>query len=298
MIKNILFALFTTMILSFSVLGDEEKYVKFTFDSAKKLTQHSSPSKGVLLMVGKNVSFSPEGVSGGCLSYASRSDSNIAKSVLTLPKKMFAANRFMISFKVKLQSQSIHLGRDMYLLSGNNLFIRYAVDRRAFEFGIRVGGRWSSVKTPLNKFVPRKEKWYDIAGGFDGSQIVLYLNGKVISKKSVEGDCPLTRLVVGACSWNKNLKCDGDFLMDDLVLSLSPQYPPQQIKRKKSHTKTKKKEKKKLNDKISVKNGGFSDRPFVLVPKTKRPPAMNGVVDNSWQGAAWVGIPSTGEMTM
>ena len=264
-------------------LNDKFILADYNFNDSGKLDKNCIV-KGSSLKCGPNVKYSSKGVSGGALDYTPRKDTLIKQTLLTLPQSIKQNKSFTIDFHVKMRSASIGFGRDMYLLGGTRLFFRYAIDRHAFDFGLNAGKKWFSVSTPLNKFTPKKNTWYHLVGVYDGSQISFYVDDKLIGSKKVEGEFNPYPVLIGTCGWSNNLKYEGDFLMDDLVISRSPVYVP-----KTNRSVADKKVSKPQKTKSVCK---FIERPFLVIPKISSAPSINGKpFGGEWEKAAWACNP-------
>lgn len=259
----------------------------YDFNDSSKLTKNTV-NKGSKLKCGANVKYSPKGLVGGALDYTPRQNTSIKQTLLTLPQSIKQSKSFTIDFYVNMRSKAVSFGRDFYLLGGTQLFFRYAIDRHAFEFGINTKKGWSAVCTPLNKFFPKKDVWYHLVGVFDGSQISFYVDDKLIGTKNVDGVFKPYPVFIGSCGWSNKLKYEGDFLIDNLIISKSPAYIPK-VKVIKTASAKKATTSKKLKKKSSCK---FTERPFLVIPKISSAPKIDGKpFGGEWEKAAWACNP-------
>lgn len=259
----------------------------YDFNNSSKLNK-SIVSKGSKLKCESNVKYSPKGFVGGALDYIPRRNASIKQTLLTLPQSIKQSKSLTIDFYVNMRSKAVSFGRDFYLLGGTQLFFRYAIDRHSFEFGMKTEKGWFAVCTPVNKFFPKKDIWYHLVGVYDGSQISFYVNDKLIGTKNVEGTFRPYPIFVGSCGWSNKLKYEGDFLLDNLIISKSPAYIPK-VKVVKTVSAKKATTSKKLKRKSICK---FIERPFLVIPKISSAPKINGKpFGGEWEKAAWACNP-------
>jgi len=58
--------------------------------------------------------------------------------------------------------------------------------RGSFRFGLVIDGKYNSIRTKPDTWFP--ENWYNIIGTYDGKSMKLYVNGKVLNNRTIEGE--------------------------------------------------------------------------------------------------------------
>ncbi|GGI56289.1 LamG domain-containing protein [Winogradskyella haliclonae] len=58
--------------------------------------------------------------------------------------------------------------------------------RGSFRFGLVINGKYNSIRTKPDTWFP--ENWYNIIGTYDGKSMKLYVNGKVLNNRTIEGE--------------------------------------------------------------------------------------------------------------
>lgn len=99
----------------------------------------------------------------------------------------------------------------------------YPKNNSSFKFGLSINGLLYQINTEPNSWIT--ENWYNIVGTYNGSQMRLYVNGKLLGKRNVKGvlDNYDTNLFIGKIP-HKEFYTPGEF--DDLRVFdkwLSPQ---------------------------------------------------------------------------
>ncbi|MBI3923644.1 MAG: hypothetical protein HY318_19650 [Armatimonadetes bacterium] len=251
----------------------------FHFDSGNDLTEETG--KGTRIVQGSTTTVEAEGRFAGALRIKPRKDTDTPASV-TLPEAGREPTNFSIDFWFKLKSDG-PFGRDMYLLSSGDCYFRYSVDRNALEFGVQPPTGWVGVATEKGKIMPAPDRWYHLAGTYDGSEVRLYVDGRLQGQAPARGELKQKGFILGACAWTKERASDLDGWIDELRFStiarpdFDPANAPQPPKGERP---------------VIAASARSPLHPFVLIPKTPTPPVLDGSPSGgTWEKAAWVGNP-------
>lgn len=196
----------------------------------------------------------------GALDYRPRIALTQKKPVLLLKKDFIRNGAFTISFDLTMRTDAPNFNRDMYILGGPNMFFRYTVDKRGLQFGVMQDSKWYVAGTPYGKFVAKKDANYRIKCVYDGTRVILSVDGKVLGETKAPAGFKPGNLFLGACGWSDDLKWEGDFAMKKLRLAAIPEYDAAPPKVQQEATAS-----------------GFEERPFAVIPKVSQPPPLNGV---------------------
>lgn len=211
----------------------------------------------------------------GFLDYRPRTDLAQKKAFLQLKKSFIRNGGFTISFDLIMRTNAPKFNRDMYILGGRNMFFRYTVDKRGLQFGVQQASKWYVAETPYGKFVAEKDKQYKVKCVYDGTKVLLSVDGQTLGSAEAPADFKPDDLYFGVCGWSDNLKWEGDFRLRNLHLAAAPEYDAAPIKTEQKITES-----------------GFADRPSAVIPKVIKVPSLKGIPrGGDWERAAVLGNP-------
>ena len=61
---------------------------------------------------------------------------------------------------------------------------------QCFKIGIQTRNGWAAVNTDKSKLSVSPNKWYRIAGSYDGSELRLYVDGNLMATIETRGPAP------------------------------------------------------------------------------------------------------------
>jgi hypothetical protein len=155
--------------------------------------------KGAVLSLGANAAI--DKTRGGSLKFTPRTKKSEPKTLLTHSVIGKALQSLTLELDVCIKVNGTYKG-DSYFICGRSLFVRFSVDRRNFEFGLNVNGKWNVVKTLKKSFNTMPNKWYKLKCTYDNGKMQLYIDNKLYDSKKIDGKIKLYSLVLGSISWS------------------------------------------------------------------------------------------------
>ncbi len=156
---------------------------------------------------------------GGSLRLDPRKDATDAKTLLKHPLDGKPLASFSIEADLCIDAPGTFAG-DSYFICGRFFFIRFAVDRRSFEFGLNVNGKWNVAKTVKKDFMPRPNKWYKIKCDYNNGVMRLSIDGRQYDSKKIKGPVKLSTFVLGSIAWsNRKPSAEHNGWLDSIKLN-------------------------------------------------------------------------------
>jgi Concanavalin A-like lectin/glucanases superfamily/Calcineurin-like phosphoesterase len=154
---------------------------------------------------------------GGCVGISSK-EAEIPDGPFTIEGRLLAR-----SFR----------GRRPFLAKSENSEYCLFVNKGIPEFSVHLDGRYLSAKT--KKPLLQTERWYHIAGVYDGGELRLYVDGRLVARQSAKGAGKRTRnrhpLFIGADPNRKGLPVDRlQGRIDDVRLSRGARYAGERVR--------------------------------------------------------------------
>lgn len=139
-------------------IDDSNTLALFHFDEASpNLWKDTVEARAAITPEPSGV-FDQNGRFGGALRIFPRKEKTEKQPVLVLSNTAGIKDVFSIEVWVKFQGaqgNSPMIGRDVYVIGGQNCFIRYSVDRNTIEFNVQSNKGWIGSVTSKDKFQPK-----------------------------------------------------------------------------------------------------------------------------------------------
>lgn len=201
------------------------------------------------------------------------------KTIFHLPGGKEDPTSMMLEFDAKMNNNGPVPSRDMYFLSSGNSFVRYSVDRNSIEFGLNGAKGWIIAATNKSTFAPAVNQWYKITCTYDGTEIRLYIDGKLLGTGKGGGEIRLGTITLGSIGWADDKTTEFDGWLDEIRYSTvnttdgqAAAKPQASVQKPQSST----------ANTVAV--------PEVTVPKVATAPPIDGKpFGAAWERAAWVG---------
>lgn len=231
----------------------------------------------------------------GCLQFKPRRTAAEPVTRVKLSGQVERTGACYISLWIKFNGHGTVSLHDTYLIGGQNLFLRYSMDRYAFEFGVRAGTGWLQVGSAKNQLIPTTGQWYYVDASYDGNEARLSVDGVLLQTREGGGGAVDKEFKLGSVGWANEAGMDFDGWLDELWISTTSQngLAGATLAVQASPAATD------ASPQGEAKKG--ADQPLVVIPKTATaPPVAGNPSGPEWERAAWVGNPvylNAGEIT-
>jgi hypothetical protein len=171
----------------------------FHFDQNTGKQPLAATGHGATGVLGPEVRWTPDGKFKGALEFIERTKPlGHNSTIVNLPPGALSGDAFAIDFWFLIPNTA-SMDRDLYFLSNNQVFFRWASQRRCLEFNLWLPksgtpGEWVGCSSDLRAVAPAALKsytlegfWYHFAGSYDGHMVRMYVDGKLLGEAPGQG---------------------------------------------------------------------------------------------------------------
>ena len=264
-----------------SVLAQDRQEVAFNCDGTAAAVVPEGGGGRCRIVPGARASFVTTDEGGPALSFQRRARDDEPRSRVEICAERFDPRCFTVAVRCRFRGPVI--GHDQYLLCSHRLYLRFSIDRHAIQFGVHTPTGWKG--TQMRKEVlpgVKTNRWYLIAGSYDGTEIRLFVDVKLHARTPASGDVLTSSLTLGSCGWSARTSYDFEGEMSAVRFVGLPKAGAANLP-----------EAKPVRRPIVSSQGlGLKSRPLVIVPKSVEPPPITGLPTGPlWERSAWIGNP-------